>query len=223
MRLNLRRTKKDPGDQRAVVDDAPAPATEIWIDVGAHLGEKTLTFAQANPALRVYAFEPNLRKAMQIIGLAPNFIVLPMAVGEDNGAADFYVNAFEAASSLLPLNPAGLTEWIGGDQLQVVDKVSVPVIRLDTFMELVGIEKVDYLKIDAQGSDFAVIRSAGARLKDIRKISLEVQITLIPVYVGASRKNAVVEYMQQAGFDLVSCEKQSYDQEENLTFCQVPG
>jgi FkbM family methyltransferase len=98
------------------VDRHPAAT---WIDVAAHRGEKTLSAAQANPALRVYAFEPNLRLALQLVGLTPNFIVLPMAVAEKNGTANFYLNSFAAASSLLPMDPQGLERWIDGD-LEVV-------------------------------------------------------------------------------------------------------
>jgi FkbM family methyltransferase len=199
------------------VDRHPAVT---WIDVGAHRGEKTLAAAQANPALRVYAFEPNLRLALQLVGLTPNFIVLPMAVAEKNGAADFYLNSFAAASSLLPMNPQGLERWIDGDLLRVVSTVSVPVIRLDTFLELAGIQQVDYLKIDAQGGDLEVVRSAGNRLKDIQQIALEVQIAPLPLYVGGSRKSTVIEYLLGAGFRLESSERQSHGQEENLTFCR---
>ncbi len=108
------------GDSEAMSYDlCPKPVdwhpAETWIDVGAHRGEKTLSAAQSNPALRVYAFEPNLHLALQLVGMAPNFIVLPMAVAEKNGAADFYLNSYETASSLLPMDPQGLERWIDGD------------------------------------------------------------------------------------------------------------
>ncbi len=34
----------------------------IWIDVGAHRGETTLHHALRNPNLKIFAFEPNLRR-----------------------------------------------------------------------------------------------------------------------------------------------------------------
>jgi len=198
--------------------DQPPEPHETWIDVGAHLGQGTLPAARLNPGIRVYAFEPNLRRAMELAGLLPNFIVLPMAVGEHNGVADFYLNEFDAASSLLPLHPEGLAQWIGREQLRVAATLAVPVIRLDTFLQTASIRSVDYLHIDAQGMDLAVVRSAGERLKDIRKIMLEVQITPLPLYVGAAGKDAILEFLNSAGFELVGCQRQSHDQEENLTF-----
>lgn len=192
--------------------------TEVWIDVGAHLGERTFHIAAQRPGVRVYAFEANLEVASKLMGRLSNYVVLPMAVSETDGSADFYVNAVAAASSLLPFHPPGLAKWIGGETLNIAEKITVPTIRLETFLNRMGIHEVSYLKIDAQGADLAVVRSLGARVSSIRRISLEVQVTDNPLYAGASEKNLVVGYLTEAGYRLVSTERQSFDQEENLTF-----
>src|SRR5262249_49885149 len=118
------------------------PPAEVWIDVGAHLGEKTFAFAQRNPTLRVYAFEPNLQLAAQRLGQLPNFVVVPMAVSVQDGCAEFYLNTFAAASSLLPFDTAGLAGWRGGEVLKVERKLVVPTIRLDTFLDVMKIPEV---------------------------------------------------------------------------------
>jgi len=59
-----------------------------------------------------------------------------------------------------------------------------------------------------------VIRSAGERLRDIDRISLEVQTTPFELYRGASRKEEVLAYLGAAGFELVEVEARSFDQEE---------
>jgi FkbM family methyltransferase len=189
-----------------------------WIDVGAHHGEITLCHATQNPALRVFAFEPNLTAAAKLMGRASNYFVIPMAVAETDGIAKLYGNEFDAASSLLPFNEESLKGWIGGESLKVNSIVTVPTIRLDTFMSFAKIESVDYLKIDAQGADLAVVKSAGDRLRDIAKITLEVDITPIRLYAGAPSKDEVVGFLKDFGFSLVSAEVQSNAQEENLTF-----
>jgi FkbM family methyltransferase len=195
--------------------DAPS---EVWIDVGAHLGEKTFSFAERNPSARVFAFEPNLKIASRLIGRLPNYVVITKAVAEEDGNAPFYLNRFEAASSLLPFVPDGLARWIGGDVLQVEATPHVPTIRLDTFLEQFGIERVSYLKIDAQGADLSVVRSLGTRISDVDRISLEVQITNVPLYRSGSQKSDVLRFLHESGFKLVATEQQSHGQEENLTF-----
>jgi FkbM family methyltransferase len=189
-----------------------------WIDVGAHEGEVTLACARQNPRLRVYAFEPNLRLAATLIGVASNFFVVPMAVAEKDGLTEFHLNAFRAASSLLPFNDERKKQWIGGEILKVTSTVAVPTIRLDTFMDLTRIDRVDFLKIDTQGMDLSVVKSAGARLRDITRLTLEVDLTDPPLYEGAPSKELVVKFLQERGFDMESAEKQTYGQEENLTF-----
>jgi FkbM family methyltransferase len=189
-----------------------------WIDVGAHRGEVTLGYARHNPGLRIYALEPNLRAAARLMGRAPNYLVIPIAVSENDGSAEFHLNAFDAASSLLTLNEEAVRSWVGVANHIVESTSIVPTMRLDTFMELVEIEKVNFLKIDTQGMDLAVLRSAGDRLQDIEKITLEVGVAPLPLYLGAPSKNEVIDFLDEAGFTLVGAEKQTYGQEENLTF-----
>jgi FkbM family methyltransferase len=191
---------------------------ETWIDVGAHHGETTLKSAVSNPGLKVYAFEANVSAAARLIGRAPNYFVVPMAVAENNGIAEFHINALDAASSLLPLNEDVTRTWIGGDGLRIVSVVTVPTVRLDTFMDLVGISTVDFLKVDAQGADLAVLRSASSRLEDICKVTLETDVTQNRLYEGSAGRDEIIAYLEQHGFNLVDVETQSCGQEQNLTF-----
>lgn len=199
---------------------AAAP-DQIWIDVGSHLGEKTFAAAEQFAGIRVFAFEPNLRVASKLMGRLANYIVLPVAIAEHDGSAAFYLNTFDAASSLLPFVPEGLEQWIGGDVLNVDAAVQVPTMRLDTFINQAAIGRVAYLKVDAQGTDLAVVRSAGERLRDIERISLEVQTTTVPLYRNASSREEILQFLTNAGFVLADIETQSHGQEENLTFRRI--
>jgi FkbM family methyltransferase len=198
-------------------------SSSTWIDVGAHNGETTLRYAMKNPRLRVFAFEPNLAAAVQSMGRAANYFVVPAAVAEHDGVARFYINAADVASSLLPLNEETAPSWIGGEVLKIDSVVTVPTVRLDTFLNTVGIDKVDFLKVDAQGADLAVVRSAGSRLKDIRKVTLEVDITPKRLYKGSAGRDEIVAFMKTEGFVLSETQMQSRGQEEDLTFVSARG
>ncbi|MFZ0738575.1 MAG: FkbM family methyltransferase [Candidatus Acidiferrales bacterium] len=190
----------------------------VWLDVGAFKGEHCYGHALYNPSLRVFAFEPNLELAVKLFNLLPNFFVIPAAVTETDGYADLNVSAYPAASSLLPFDDVNVSKWVGGQDFRVLSKLVVPTIRLDTFLNLTGIDTVDYLKINAQGLDLAVVKSAGNRLKDIRRIYLEVYVTPHPLYHGVPTKPEIIEFLGARGFSLVEVETQSDGQEENLTF-----
>lgn len=189
-----------------------------WFDVGAFRCEHTYEYALFNPLLRVFAFEPNVHLAAKLFGALPNIIVVPMAVSETDGCAEFNITASPASSSLLSIDDDNARQWTGGPEIRVVNTITVSTIRLDTFMNLAAIQTVDYLKIDAQGSDLAVLKSLGDRLKDVRKIYLEASVTQFPIYQGCPSKREIVEFLEERGFELVAVDSQSDGQEENLTF-----
>ncbi len=193
----------------------------IWIDVGAHEGELTFPFAAADPSLLVYAFEPNLHAASRIMGCLRNYVVLPIAVSEHDGSAELQLNAYEQSSSLLPADEAGVKEWITEQEFKVVGSMTVPTMRLDTFMNEARIDAVEYLKIDAQGLDLEVVKSAGDRLRDVAKVQLEATTASYRQYEGAPGKSVIIEYMDSKGFRLAGEEIQSHGQEANLTFLRV--
>lgn len=198
----------------------PRRFRRVWIDVGAHEGETTLNFAAARPDLVVYAFEPNLAVASRTMGRLRNFVMLPFAVSTADGTAEFKLSRFDASSSLLDMEAEVQAKWIGGSgQLDVVDRFQVPTIRLDTFMNRMGIAHVDFLKVDAQGADLDVVRSAGDRLADIDRIKLEVTKGN-QLYRGAAGTDEVMDFMTEHGFRLVDRVEQTHGQEENLTFAR---
>jgi FkbM family methyltransferase len=125
-----------------------------------------------------------------------------MAVGEHEGMAAFHINNFDAASSLLPIDEIARSTWKDGHLRHEERVIHVPTIRFDSFMRREGVERVEFLKIDVQGADFAVLRSAGERLADIDRIQLEVAVTPSQLYVGATGKTTIVEYLAPRGFHL---------------------
>jgi FkbM family methyltransferase len=189
-----------------------------WFDVGASRCDHTYGYALTNPSLQVFAFEPNMHVVSKLFGALPNIIAVPMAVSETDGCSEFNITAAHQSSSLLSVDADNARRWIGQGDIRVVRKTVVPTIRLDTFMNLTGIQTVDYMKIDAQGADLAVLKSSGDRLRDFRKIYLEVSVTPYPVYHGCPSKQEIVQFLEERRFRLVAIEPQSDGQEENLTF-----
>lgn len=203
---------------RLLPSGPPREKTAVWVDVGAHMGQSNLLEARRRRDCMFFAFEPNIKAISHAFALLDNYVVVPMAVTETDGFTKMYLNNQEETSSTLQLNELGLRNWQSVKPIKPVSQTVVPTIRLDTFMRLMDIPKIDFLKIDTQGGDLAVVRSAGNRIEDIKEIQAEVQLTGIPLYVGAPTKDTLVDYMLENGFRLVEVSKQSFGQEENLTF-----
>jgi len=194
----------------------------IWIDVGAHAGQDTLDAALHDHELLVFAFEPNWALARQIMGRAANYVVLPMAVSDTDGLAEFFINSSDVSSSLVRMEQSGLAHWQDFD-LSIKSSVVVQTIRLDTFLQVADLPVVDFLKVDAEGIDLRVVKSAGHRLKDIREIKLEVDTAPDILYQGAPRHDEVVTFMLSCGFALTFTESQNQGRQENLTFRRSPA
>ena len=94
----------------------------------------------------------------------------------------------------------------------------VKCFKLNTLIKQLDIDEIMYLKIDTQGHDFEVIKSLEDKLDIVRYIECEVQITNFEIYKNQSKKEEVIDYLIKNNFVLISTEKQTFNQEENLIF-----
>jgi FkbM family methyltransferase len=133
---------------------------KIIVEIGAHTGMETLKFL-ADPDAQVYAFEPEQHLFAQLYqryGSYPRLTVLPFAVdiGDNQGPLFHYG---DGKSTLDP-------PMFGGPQAAFTMTWT---IRLDTFMRLYDIEKIDYLRIDAPWREEMCLESLGDRVKDVER------------------------------------------------------
>lgn len=139
---------------RAVLPERP-----VIFDVGANLGLVTLGFAAVFPAARIFAFEPSPRNAdLLAANLAANGVaatILRRAVGAAAGEA-------------------GFTEVAGfpaGSHLDAAGTLRVPLTSLDDFaFAEAALERVDFVKIDAEGAEPAILAGAARLIERFRPL-----------------------------------------------------
>ena len=141
-------------------DLAVAGPRRVAIDIGANCGEWTRWLAERFD--HVIAVEPDPRALASLrVGLPPNVHVMELAAGEKHGAADFYLRPDALQSSLLEQHPIGGS---GQEDAPVVQKIGVVTVPLD-FLRFVakdrfGCDAVDFVKIDCEGAEAAVLSGA---------------------------------------------------------------
>ncbi len=160
-------------DSLELLEMARPAGVNVIYDVGANVGTWTLLARAIIPEATIEAFEPY---PLHRKGFAENCLDLsgitlhPIALGPENTSMPLRVTSFSDASSLLPLATAshehfGLTE---------VERIPVPVRRLDDYRVEKGLADPDLIKIDVQGFELAVLSGAISVLTHTKALIVEV-------------------------------------------------
>lgn len=144
----------------------PTRRDPVVFDVGACSGSYSSTIRSISPSAKIYAFEPHpgsfqrLKTALAGTGVT----MVQTALGAENGGARFYDYADQNGTS-----HATLYE----DIIQQIHKgksaaIDVSVRRLDDLLPELGVEHIDFLKVDTEGHELAVLRGAARAIADGR-------------------------------------------------------
>lgn len=161
---------------------------DLIIDVGSNHGEFALQIAERNPNIEVIAIEPNDNLSKKIEESCKsknikNIEVVNLAIDRTEGKSSFHISdhADSGISSLLPFEIEKITNdsyWKDRKDLHYDRKIEVIVKRLDSILNDKKINKIRFIKIDAQGVDLNVLESLGSYLEITDAGMLEVPATL---------------------------------------------
>ena len=200
----------------------PENIKRIKIDIGLSYGanQSQVWFENdKNKELFVFGFEPNpdcieiLKKGNIVVQqpfhppaiaqeyLDTRFCLIPVALGNvsEPNAMDFYKMNNDCGTSSLynPVDP-----FIG----PVKEVVKVPVFSLKHFFDFFPwnkFEYIEYIKIDAQGSDFDILLGAGDYLKDrVVYITAEPEIYQY-ANCGHNTEYNMCVFLQTLGFERI--------------------
>jgi FkbM family methyltransferase len=204
---------------------ADAGTTITFVDVGARNG--VLDLASVADFTVAYGFEPNPAEFEKLergttdaaqIGIRPppyrSLRHFPYALADVDGELPFYVTRAPGSSGLLEPNLERLREIthmatryvpdLGTETHEVVEVTTVPVRTLATFAREAALEHVDYLKLDVEGSEHAVLEGAGDLLERVGVIRTEVHF--IPWRKEEKLFSHVDLLLRGRGFDLLRYE-----------------
>jgi len=201
----------DGAYRRAFLRHGVAPAIEhtdvlrtmpfdLVADVGANRGQFSLLCRRLRPRARIVAFEP-LRGPADVYralfasdsGVTFNSV----ALGPMRGEMEINISRRDDSSSLLPISKAQTenypgTERIGGDQ--------VTVAPLTDFIGRLDLRVPSLLKIDVQGFELEVLKSAEALLPHFHWIYAE--CSFVSLYEGQPLADDVITFLDMHGFTL---------------------
>ncbi|RLI13802.1 hypothetical protein DRO33_00570 [Candidatus Bathyarchaeota archaeon] len=165
---------------------------DIVIDAGAHVGLFTLKCLRIHKACLVVAVEPHplnaklLRSNMVLNGLEGKVAVVEAALGSEEGKGRLYLARVAGRHSLVQRH--------GGRS------IPVEVITIDGLVRGLGLERVDFIKVDVEGAELDVLRAAGGTLSRFRP-------TLV-IEARVDRLRELVDLLRPYGYEffVLPCE-----------------
>jgi FkbM family methyltransferase len=211
IRLSLRRRlfpryQKDEDLGRIL--DRVLSSDLVMVDGGARGG--TYDLPRLSRYIASYGFEPNRPEYEKITkGLFtknPRYKHVhysPFALVEETGTVTLYITKRPAATSTLRPNVELYTHFPDDNWRQsgeVVGEEMVEGISLADFMRQGKLSYIDYLKLDTQGNELHILKSAGEFLPRIGVVKTEVE--MVPMYVDQPLLGDICTFMHKAGFHL---------------------
>lgn len=142
----------EPGVLSIIRDYLEKDKNSVFVDIGANIGQHSI-FA-AHFCSKVYAFEPitkiyNQFKLSIEINNISNITPVNCALGDKKEKTDIYSNEINMGASSIVIKDAGR------QRLQTIE-----VETLDGLEEGLGIDRIDFVKIDVEGFEWSVLQGA---------------------------------------------------------------
>ncbi len=151
------------------------PSNPIIVEAGAHKGRDTIHMVKLWPQAKLYAFEPVpalFHILSQSVKELSGVTCYQLALSDSVGRAPLYVSSgrSDAASSLL--RPKKYL--LDNPQVTFNESIMVDAITLDVWAQDEGIQAVDFLWLDLQGHEMAMLQASPNILKTVKAIHTEV-------------------------------------------------
>ena len=184
----------------------------IVIDGGARNGP--IGLEGLDRLCRYHCFEPNpvelLNSEWQIAdrldagATQGSTTVYPFALCGLSGTTTLNVSIRPGSTSTLEPNRV-LLERFAVDNFsemhEIIERIDVRAIALADFMLQAGLTHIDFVKLDTQGNELDILKSAGPYLQSTSVIMTEVE--MLPLYVDQPLFHDVTTFLSSAGFEFV--------------------
>ena len=178
----------------------------VIVDIGCRWGfaERFLTNEHADN-FKIYGFDPDQEECQRLQesykDLPPGFVTsIPMGLAGANGKRNLHITKEPACSSLHEPIQFLADHYPALDCIRPQHVVEVDVTTLKQWAVEHYINSIDYIKIDTQGSELEIIKSADDFLHLTRCIDIEVEFN--PIYEGQSLFGETDTYLRSKGFML---------------------
>jgi FkbM family methyltransferase len=178
------------------------PTSPVIVEAGAHVGYDTVELATLWPQGVIHSFEPVpelFSKLKENTRYCRNVYRYNLALADQTGNAKLFLSSGKSDGSSSLLTPK---EHLTAHPDVIFEKeVSVTTITLDDWAKQHQVKNIDFLWLDLQGYELAVLRAMPDMLASVRLIYTEV--SLIEAYTDAPLYPELRDWLEEQGFHVV--------------------
>lgn len=171
--------------------------------VGAHLGEEAVSYA-AREVESVCWFEANqdlITPLTEQLGKTNiNHFIVPFGLHDANTTLQLNITNGLQSSSFYELG----THADHYPMIAVTERREMQVFRMDSLLDanppVLPWTDFDFLNVDTQGAELAVIKGMGQRLADARLCAIYLEVNSEPLYTGIPLINEIDAYLESFSF-----------------------
>ncbi len=176
----------------------------VLVDVGARGGVKS-NWKPAESHLRVIGFEPDKQEFDRLVARSQSdggrITFFNTALHKEQGVVKLYVARDRGLTSIFEPDRAFLDTFPEAERFDTTDIAQIQVDTLDHVLLEGGIQDVDFVKADTQGSELFVLQGGDQTLVS-SVVGVEVEVEFAQIYKGQPLFADVDAYMRQLGFAL---------------------
>jgi len=158
--------------------------TDVFVDVGAHIGSVIAEVRHNCPDARIVAFEAMSDKVAWLTRKFPTVTVHCCALSDQTGEAEFFVNLSQSGYSSL------------AEQQGSVRRITVAINRMDDLLD-----RADLIKIDVEGAELGVLRGAMRIIEECQPL---IMFESGPGNVLGFTKESIFSFFSDRGYGLLA-------------------
>ena len=138
-------------------------SSPVVFDVGANVGRYATTVSSIFPAAQLYCFEPHPESFKKLNSKDLSAKTFPIAVGAENHKCTLFERVdYPDGSEMASVHEKVITEFHNVDSV----KIEVDMKTIDQIMEEENLDSIDFLKIDVEGHELAVVKGAQKSIRE---------------------------------------------------------
>lgn len=175
----------------------------VVCDVGAR-GDAPSELESLFPYIIYYGFDADELECARLNAESHRYAamrIFPKYVGGTTGVTAFHLYADRARSSVYSVSESHVGAFGDSEQFRLDKTVEVDSTTLDEITASESLRKPDFLKLDTQGSELAILQNAHAVLESANLVEAEVAFT--PIYTGRPLFHDVARFLTDEGYELL--------------------